>query len=149
MFANLEALINIFANCSEIIAFIGGLPLILTCFFPAAFGLRGYSLKLLMMGVYAVIVGFNSPHLLNEALQCYCPERIVTSTLLAIFALSLTIFLSSVAIYVGALCLPSIIAFRENRPRKRAIMICNIFSIVPPAWLLAYLWACLPSDAVQ
>lgn len=63
--SNVEALLNIGANLSEILGIAGGMTGLLWGWMPAAGGLKGYSKRLTLFGLLILVVGLAVPGIIN------------------------------------------------------------------------------------
>lgn len=132
--ANFEALLNICANAVEIFGFAFGATLVALCWIPAANSLRGYTPKLLALGLGTIIYGFMTPTLIN--LVDGAGSDAILSVIIAP-VIALIGFLSIGLIYF----VPSIIAFREKRAHKVWILVLNLMVLIPFSWIVCLVWA--------
>lgn len=137
--ANLEALLNIVANASEIIGIASGAPLLFGCWIPRACGLRGYTLHMSLAGIVLLVSGLAMPAGIDLLVQSKTESSLVSALVLGGIC-SLVIF----AISLFGYFIPAIIAMREKKKHKFAITVLNVFSIVPIVWLALLTWACVP-----
>jgi hypothetical protein len=141
--ANIEALLNIMANGIEIMGVAGGFPALLLCFIPFAAGLRGYTSKIAIASVCMIIIGLAFPGVVNLMVSSSGDSHTGFGVIIALI-ISGVVGLGMLAASIGIYFLPTIIAYREGRPQRTAMTICNLLGFIPLAWLGAYIWACLP-----
>lgn len=142
-FANLEALCNICANLSEILALANGAPLLFMWWIPQANGVHGYGLKLFLLGVGMIALGIGVPFAISALVGSKSEAGILAALIVGVLVLLLAIGLSLMAFF-----LPIIFATRIRRKeRKTAIIILNLLGIIPICWLIAFIMACMPDKS--
>lgn len=129
---SLEGLTNIGANLSEIGGIAAGGLLLLTCWIPAAFKLKGYCKKMAIVAGCSVVLGVIAPGLVDFASG-------LNQALALVIAWACAIPIG--VVFVGTFLLPTLIAFRHENPLRFVVLVVNLVVIIPFNWLIAFVWA--------
>lgn len=131
--ADLECLVNIAANISEIMGISVGGSLVLTAWLPAACGLKGYWWKFLAVSFVLILLGLADPGIANLLESLNSPFRLYIALIAGLSILLIQITLAA----VGFLS-PILITVRERLNRKGLITAINLGALIfPPCWIVA------------
>ena len=139
---DVECMFNIVGNTGEITGLIAGLPILFLSFIPNACGLKGYSIKLAVLGVVTAAVGLAYPGILNMTVNSLNSAALLNSIFSVLATVIASVFL--LVACLAAFFMPTIIALREQRQKKVWMIVCNCLAVIPGPWLIAYIWASLP-----
>lgn len=139
--ANLEALINIGANASEILLISCGIMLLFVFWVPKENGIPGYKKKLGFLSLGCIFTGLFVPGFLNFVVA---GRNEIAFCLAALFGVVLAI--GSIVLWLVVYFLPAYFATKVNpKKSKVGIIVLNVFSFIfPLIWIFAFIWACNP-----
>jgi len=131
--ANLTALVNIMANGCEILGIACGAPNLIMSWVPSACGCPGYSLKIAAASVVLIVGGLASPGLINWSVATGGPGLAIVMGVICVLIIG--------GLFLLLTFLPTIIAYREDRPQKLWITVLNLCLFIPFNQQIALVWA--------
>ena len=133
----LQGMINLAANFSEIMGIAVGFWLLIMSSLASASGLKGYWWKFLAAGFILILLGLADPGIANFLQDLNSPFRLYIALIAGV-----TILLIQIALAVLGFLSPSLIAVSEKLNRKGLIAGINLGALLfPPCWIVALVLA--------
>jgi hypothetical protein len=136
--ANIEALLNICANLTEILGLVGGGPLLILCWIPSVSGVRGYSLNFLFLSLGMITIGLLTPGIINVLVEKLGPDSLLPAVAIGLVLVILMALASLFTFFI-----PAWLAVRRKKAARGWIILLNCLFFLPLSWLVAFIWACM------